>query len=127
MTSGLKYSGMLVVFTVSICPAQVGPNPFSGNIAAIEEARNVVAISCANCDARNGEGGQAHGEGVRPPALTRGVFKAGDRDEDLFRVIAKGVTASGMPSFEPIGTDQIWRLVAFIRALTPATTVGAGD
>ncbi len=66
-------------------------------------------------------------EGLRPADLTTGVFKAGNRDADLFRVIAKGVDGAGMPSFEPLGTDQIWRLVAFIRTLSRSENSTAGN
>ncbi len=64
---------------------------------------------------------------MRVPDLTRGVFKAGTRDEDLFRVIANGVPAAGMPSFEPLGPDQIRSLVAFVRTLSRSEGATQGN
>jgi putative heme-binding domain-containing protein len=118
---------LLLVLAPFLCRAQSGANPFARNAQAVEEGRKSFAVSCAPCHGRNGEGAQGQSEGIRPPDLTRGSFKAGPRDEDLFRVIAKGVEGSGMPSFEPLGTDQIWRLVAFVRTLSRPEGSAAGN
>ena len=107
--------------------AQTGPNPFARNAQAVEEGGKLFAVSCAPCHGRNGEGAQGHAEGVRAPDLTRRVLKAGTHDEDLFRVIAKGVPAGGMPGFEPLGADAIWRLVAFVRSLSRFEGSTTGD
>ncbi len=107
--------------------AQTGPNPLARNPQAVEEGGKLFAVSCAPCHGRNGEGGQGHAEGVRAPDLTRRVLKAGTHDEDLFRVIAKGVPAGGMPGFEPLGADSIWRLVAFVRSLSRSEGTIAGN
>ncbi len=61
------------------------------------------------------------------PDLTRGTFKAGGRDEDLFRVITKGVPETGMPSFESLGSEQIWQLVAFVRSLSRSEDATSGS
>jgi putative heme-binding domain-containing protein len=106
---------------------QSASNPLAGSRDAVEAGRKLFAVSCATCHGPNGEGAQSHADTARPPDLTRGVYKAGNRDEDLFRVIAKGVTGSAMPSFETLGTSQIWRLVAFVRTLSRAATPSAGD
>ena len=59
--------------------------------------------------------------------LTRGVFKAGRQDSDLFRVISQGVRGTEMPSFSSLGNEQIWRLVTFVRSLSAVAPVLAGD
>lgn len=115
----------MVLFVVQLLA--LAQNPFSGNAAASEEGRKLFLVSCAPCHGRSGEGGQAQAEGVRPPDLTRGVYKTGPRDEDLFRAISKGITGSEMPGFEPLGTENIWRLVTFIRTLSRVTTVSVGN
>ena len=106
-----------VTIATSICRAQVGPNPFANSAQTVEDGRKLFAVSCAPCHGRNGEGGQSQAEGVRPPDLTRGVFKAGRQDADLFRVITDGVPGTEMAPFRSLGDDQIWRLVSFIRSL----------
>ena len=117
----------LILGAPFMCRAQAGPNPFAGDTQAVDEGRKLFAVSCAPCHGRNGEGAQGQTEGVRPPDLTRGIFKAGNRDEDLFGLIAKGVPASGMPSFAQFATDQIWRLAAFVRTLSRSENARTGN
>jgi putative heme-binding domain-containing protein len=107
----------------AICSAQGGPNPLAGDRQSINDGRKLFTVSCSPCHGRNGEGAQGQAEGIAPPDLTRGVFRNGNRDEDLFRVVSKGVAGSGMPSFEQLGTDNIWRLIAFIRTLAPSEKI----
>src|SRR5947199_10777064 len=92
-----------------------------------EEARKLFVVSCAPCHGANGQGARSQAEGVKPPDLTQGVFKAGTRDEDLYRVIAKGVSESGMPSFEQLGPEKIRELVAYVRSLSRGGAPVAGD
>lgn len=115
------------VFLAAAVYAQTGADPFAGNAQAAEAGGKLFAMSCAPCHGRNGEGGQSQAEGVRPPDLTRGVFQAGNRDEDLFGVISKGIAAGGMPSFGTLGAEDIWRLVTFIRTLARSGAAVIGD
>lgn len=111
----------------AMCYAQAVVNPFAGSPQAAADGQKIFSQSCAPCHGRNGEGAQGQAEGMRPPDLTRGVFKAGRRDEDLFRVISDGVRGTEMPSFRSLGADQIWRLIVFIRTLSVITPVLNGD
>lgn len=121
----LAFAGFLLV--PALCSAQALVNPFAGSAQAASDGRKLFSLSCAPCHGKNGEGAQGQAEGMRPPDLTRGVFKAGRRDEDLFRVISDGVRGTEMPSFKSLGADQIWRLVVFIRSLSVVTPVLNGD
>jgi cytochrome c oxidase cbb3-type subunit 3 len=109
-----------------VCWAQAGANPFAGNAQSAAEGKKLFSLSCAPCHGATGAGAQGQVEGMRPADLTRGVFKAGRGDEDLFRVISEGVRGTEMPSFKSLGTDQIWSLVVFIRTLS-ATPVVNGN
>jgi putative heme-binding domain-containing protein len=102
-------------------------NPFAGNAQAIADGKKTFGLSCAPCHGRNGEGAQGQAEGMHAPDLTRGVFKAGRRDDDLFRVISEGVKGTEMPSFKSMGNEQVWRLVAFVRSLSAGTVVLHGN
>jgi putative heme-binding domain-containing protein len=102
-------------------------NPFAGNAEAVEEGQKVFVQSCAPCHGTTGEGAQGQAEGMHPPDLTRGVFRAGKTDDDLFRVISEGVRGTVMPSFKSLGTEQIWRLVTFVRSLSAVTMTVKGD
>jgi putative heme-binding domain-containing protein len=50
--------------------------------------------------------------------LTRGVYSAGGKDSDLFRVIANGVPGTDMTGFAgDLREEDIWRIVAFLRSI----------
>lgn len=108
-----------------MCSAQ--ENPFAGKAEAVAEGHRIFSLSCASCHGRNGEGAQGQAEGMQAPDLTRGVFKAGRRDSDLFRVISEGVRGTEMPSFKSMGPDQVWRLVSFVKSLSSAAVVLHGN
>ena len=118
---------LLLALAAIVCRAQTGPNPLAGDRQALDVGRALFAASCAPCHGRGGEGAQGQMEGIRPPDLTSGTFRAGTRDEDLFRVIAQGVPGTGMPSFEPLGKDRIWSLVSFVRSLSRSEGKPAGN
>jgi putative heme-binding domain-containing protein len=124
---GAKFGLAAWLLMPGLCCAQGLVNPFAGNAEAAADGRKLFLQSCATCHGATGEGAEGQVEGMRPPDLTRGEFKAGRRDEDLFRVISEGVQGTLMPSFKSLGTDQIWRLVVFVRSLSAVTPALNGD
>lgn len=123
----LKSASLLALLVPALCSAQAVMNPFAGNPQAVEDGRKLFGLSCAPCHGRDGTGAQGQAEGMRPPDLTRGAFKYGKRDEDLFRVISTGVRGTEMPSFASLGTEQIWRVIAFVRSLSMVASTGNGN
>jgi len=86
-------------------------NPFAADAKAIEAARGSFRIYCSPCHGIQAEGG-------RGPDLTMGRYSVGDEDAALFRVISEGAQGTEMPDFDlRLGSDQIWRLVAYIRSV----------
>ena len=124
---GPKSAWVALLLAPAVCCAQAILNPFPGDARAAADGQKLFSLSCVPCHGKNGEGAQGQVEGMRPPDLTRGVFKAGKRDEDLFRVISDGVKGTEMPSFKSLGADQIWRLVVFVRTLSVVTPVLTGS
>ena len=119
-----RFAGVfLLVGTTSFAQT----NPFAGNPEAIAEGQKLFLQSCSPCHGATGEGAQGQAEGMHPPDLTRGTFKAGRTDGDIFRVISEGVRGTLMPSFQSLGTDQIWRLVTFVRSLSTVSMSYTGD
>ena len=82
---GPKSAWVALSLAPALCCAQAVVNPFAGNAQAAVDGQKLFSVSCAPCHGKNGEGAQGQAEGMRPPDLTRGVFKAGRRDEDLFQ------------------------------------------
>ncbi|HWB83448.1 MAG TPA: c-type cytochrome [Bryobacteraceae bacterium] len=117
----------LLLVAPSLCFAQADGNPFTGNPQEVAAGARAFAVSCAPCHGRTGEGTQGQAEGIKPPDLTRGVYKFGSRDGDLYHLISRGIPESGMPSFEQLGTAQIWRLIAYVRTLPQPRKPATGD
>jgi cytochrome c oxidase cbb3-type subunit III len=91
-------------------------NPLASDPRAAETGRWTFRILCAPCHGIRAEGG-------RGPDLTLGTYSAGDRDADLFRVIARGVPGTEMAAYAGRVEDQeIWRLVGYIRSVAHADT-----
>jgi putative heme-binding domain-containing protein len=97
--------------TSAACIAQTPQNPLAGDPSAIAGGGAAFRPYCTPCHGIKGEGG-------RGPDLTRGVYSAGDKDSDLYNVIANGVTGTEMAGFgAELKEEDIWRIVAFIRSL----------
>lgn len=113
----------LVWLASATCAAQTPTrNPFSSDPKAAESGRAMFRIYCSPCHGIRAEGG-------RGPDLTRGVYSAGELDEDLFKVISEGATGTEMPPFGfSLGTENVWRLVSYIRSIArPDVTPITGD
>jgi cytochrome c oxidase cbb3-type subunit III len=100
----------LVATAAMLAQDNAKSNPFASDPQAAEAGRGIFRIYCSPCHGIKAEGG-------RGPDLTRGVYAAGEKDADLYRVISEGSPATEMPSFSSsIGEEGIWRLVSYIRS-----------
>lgn len=83
----------------------------------------------ANCVTCHGDGGRGDGASagdykdfwgypVRPRDFTTGVFRAGQRAQDLYLSIATGINGTPMPSFRGVlSPEEIWHLVHYVQSL----------
>jgi mono/diheme cytochrome c family protein len=114
-------------------------NPYNADIAAIAEEGHHRYLS-AGCNGCHGGGG---GGGMCPP-LTNDTWVYGAGDDTLFRLVALGsdalqkqgytrvkheVVVGPMPPFGAIikTSDDLWRIIAFIRSVNPDSLKHAGD
>jgi len=105
----LRY--LVLIFASAACFAQTSQNPLAGDPGAIAGGGAAFRPYCTPCHGIRGEGG-------RGPDLTRGVYSAGEKDSDLFNVIANGVPGTDMAGFAGDFSEQdMWRVVAFVRSL----------
>ncbi|HZQ45879.1 MAG TPA: PQQ-binding-like beta-propeller repeat protein, partial [Verrucomicrobiae bacterium] len=88
-------------------------NPFANNPAAVTAGRSLFNSTCAVCHGQNATGG-------RGPALDTGTFKHASSDYDIFQVIHGGIAGTEMPNFSALSSDDVWRLVTFIKSLSNA-------
>ncbi len=100
--------GIFLILALGLATAQES-NPFAADPKAAEIGRGMFRIYCAPCHGIRAQGG-------RGPDLSRGVFAAGDRDSDLYRTIFNGVAGSEMGSFSELGSEGVWRIVAYLRS-----------
>jgi DMSO reductase family type II enzyme heme b subunit len=98
-----------------------------------------TTLACSICHGESGAGDGENamslvdfqGNPVRPADFTTGLFKSGQRSEDLVRTILRGIPGTPMIAYEGIllvendteeetyNTIDAWALVAYIRTLAP--------
>jgi cytochrome c oxidase cbb3-type subunit 3 len=95
-------------------PSGAMPNPFANDRAATGDGRQLfVHFNCSGCHGGRAGGGMG-------PSLRDVDWIYGSSDAQLFSTIAEG-RAHGMPSWGPrLTTDQIWKLVTYIKSLRTA-------
>jgi PQQ-dependent dehydrogenase (methanol/ethanol family) len=86
-------------------------NPFANDPAAIAAGSLRYQQTCQSC-----HGGEARGD--RGPALATGSFRHGDQDDDLFHNIRTGIPGTQMPAFSGLATDDIWRIISYLRSFS---------
>jgi cytochrome c oxidase cbb3-type subunit 3 len=93
-------------------PDDIGPaNPYAADRAAAGAGRRLFRqFNCSGCHGEHGGGGMG-------PSLRDYDWRYGSEDMRIFSSIAEG-RADGMPAWHTrLEQDQIWRLVAYIRAM----------
>lgn len=92
--------------------AENDKNPFTGDAAAIAEGKRLWAQT--GCYACHGEAG----EGAVGPDLTDDEWVYRPTDKTLFKAIAKGRKGTVMVGWsDSLNDEQIWQVIAYIRAL----------
>jgi cytochrome c oxidase cbb3-type subunit III len=86
-------------------------NPYGANAYGLNQGKTLFTwYNCVGCHS-NGGGGMG-------PPLMDGRWLYGSRPEDVFASIAEG-RPNGMPAFGGrVPDDQIWQLVAYVRAMS---------
>ena len=85
----------------------------------VEAGAQLFFADCSNC----------HGtDGATVPGVDLGhnKFKTASTDEDLIRIIIKGVPGTGMPPSN-LPREQASNVVAYLRSLVPPTVFNGGD
>lgn len=95
--------------------ADVIGNPFANDPAAPAAGKAVFESTCAACHGAGAAGSE------RAPALNTGTFQHGGSDQEIFQTIRSGVPGTLMPSFSGLPSDNVWRLVSYIKSLSGQT------
>ena len=98
---------------VAVSTALEALDPWGYGVATLEEGAGLFAENCASCHGEDGRGLTEMGA----PNLTDGFWIYGGDDHHIFASISEG-RANGMPAWgTKLPREQIWKLVAYIRAL----------
>ncbi|MDH3769553.1 MAG: c-type cytochrome, partial [Nitrospirota bacterium] len=102
--------------------AMVNPLPASNaNVKAGKKLFHETAqpLACKQCHGDKGDGKGPLGGGLVPPPrnFTCGHTMNDLPDGQLFWIIKKGSTGTGMMSFTGLPDEQVWQLIQYIRAL----------
>ena len=91
--------------------ADIVNNPFGSDPRAAATGGALFDRTCAGCHGPGATGG-------RGPALASGTFAHGGSDTELFATIRSGVAGTQMPAFTALPSDDVWRLVTYIKSLS---------
>lgn len=112
MRSCCSYLALLVIGAVSYTSAQTPSpnNPLGHGPEVVAEGHTIFNQTCTTCHGMDGS------EGERAPALVgeRRFFRLSEGA--LHDTIKHGISGTGMPALS-IPDDDIWKVVAFIRAM----------
>ncbi len=101
----------------------------SGTLAQADKAdpakgKPIYALYCVTCHGESGDGQGPVGKTLNPPPrdFTKGDFKYGGGDKEIFEVISNGAASKGgSPLMAPWGSvipeADRWALVAYIHTL----------
>ncbi|MCP5412008.1 MAG: PQQ-dependent dehydrogenase, methanol/ethanol family [Alphaproteobacteria bacterium] len=101
----------LVAGTSQAQPADTPTNPFAHDPAAVAAGQKIFNSTCTACHGVGATGG-------RGPALNTGSFAHGAGDYDIFQTIRSGVAGTQMPSFARLASDDVWKVVTYIKSLS---------
>jgi cytochrome c oxidase cbb3-type subunit III len=73
--------------------------------------KKLFESSCAACHGLDGHGGE------RAPDIATSAKTQGRSDEQLFRIVTRGLPATGMPAFASLSTENRKNVVAYLRLL----------
>ena len=107
------FVGALVL--VSGEAVSAGQNQFASR-ADVAEGQRLFQRNCVLCHGGNATGG-------RGPDLTRGFFRRGNSDEQLFDIVQGGLADAGMP-WLGLNDRNTWQVISYLRSLSAA---GGGD
>ena len=95
-------------------------NPYRGDEAALAQGAETWRTVCVACHL-------PEGTGLVGPSLVDAYWKYGNSDEELFATVAEGRPA-GMPPWGPqLGTEKIWKVLAYMETLPKTAEPGLGS
>ena len=95
-------------------------NPYRGDAVAEAEGAEVYASICVVCHL-------ADGTGLVGPSLVDPYWKYGDDDASQFTTVTDGRPLGMPPWGTQLGSEKIWKVLAYIETLEKSNTFGVGS
>jgi len=123
----LTLAGLLTVFLLLAGPggAKAKRRP---SAQLLDRGREVYERNCAVCHGPDGDGNgmAAHMFRTKPRDFTKGIFKFRSTsfgslptDEDLFRIISRGVRWTAMVAQDDLPEEDRWAVVQYLKTFSP--------
>jgi mono/diheme cytochrome c family protein len=95
------------------------PEPRLAAAEARERGRELFLSYCALChgERADGRGARSQALSTRPADFTDPEWRQRMSPRRLFFRIREGVPGTAMPSWKPLGEEDAWNLVAYLRSL----------
>jgi cytochrome c oxidase cbb3-type subunit 3 len=95
-------------------------NPYRGDPTAIAAGKEIFTTTCAACHLPDGRG-------LVGPSLIDPYWKYGHDDATLFETVSEG-RPGGMPPWgTQLGSEKIWKVLAYIETLPQTDEPGVGS
>ncbi|MBU2569953.1 MAG: cytochrome c(L), periplasmic [Gammaproteobacteria bacterium] len=96
---------------------QDGKNPYNGNEEVIAEGKSLYMTGCSGCHGHEAEGKLG-------PALADDywTYPSGETDKGLFEILFGGAQGMMGPQYVNFNTDEMLKIMAFIRSIYTGDT-----
>lgn len=113
-----RYLVVLAVLTISTFAfAQVKPMKSTPELLA--KGKTSFTTNCAVCHGEKGDGNGPAGAAMspKPRNFAKDKFKKGDKPEQVFQSITKGLEGTAMAPFGHLPEDERWGLTYYVLSL----------
>jgi mono/diheme cytochrome c family protein len=101
-------------------------NPFPLDDKSAKQGQKFFQRLCITCHGKDGKGETDMVDmlDVKPSDLTKGEYKYGKTDGEMFTLLRDGTTTGMVPFANQLKEPQMWHLVNYVRTFAPKTAKG---
>jgi cytochrome c oxidase cbb3-type subunit 3 len=101
-------------------------NPFPLDEKTAMQGQRIFARLCITCHGKDGKGETDMVDmlDVKPSDLTKGEYKYGKTDGEMFTLLRDGTMTGMVPFGNQLKEPQLWHLVNYVRTFAPKTAKG---
>lgn len=105
-----------------------GAKPPKKTPALLDKGKAAYTTNCVPCHGEKGEGNGPAAVAINPKPrnFNTDPFKQGDKPEQIFETLAKGVPGTTMVAFTALSEEDRWALSYYVQSMRPAPAKPAG-